>query len=138
VTDPTNPEGFLKIGTIVFGNAVILSEQCFTNTVSWEPRHYVDMIDTEGQTSAQNDRGIKNLLSLEFKNLDFNSYDFTQLNNMFNYIRTSLKALWVPTPNYPKRFMLFGKMVRMPRETHNALSEDADYIDYTVEIDEAR
>jgi len=138
VSDPSNTDGFLKIGTIVFGNAVILSEECITNTVTWEPRHYVDMIDTEGQTSAQNDRGIKNSVGLEFKSINFSSYDFTQLKNVFSYVRTSLKALWIPTPNFPKRFMVFGKMTSMPRETHNALSEDADYIDYSVNVDEAR
>lgn len=138
IYDPTNPDGFIKVGTIVFGNAVILSEQCFTNSVTWEPKHYVDTIDTEGQTAAMNDRGVKNSVTLEFKNLDFNKYDFTQLNNVFGYVRTSLKALWIPTPDYPKRFMLFGKLLRIPREVHNALSEDADYVDYTVEVDEAR
>jgi hypothetical protein len=138
VSDTTNPDGFLKIGTIVFGNAVILSEECITNTVTWEPRHFVDMIDTEGQTSAQNDRGIKNSVGLEFKSINFSSYDFTQLKNAFGFVRTSLKALWIPTPNFPKRFMVFGKMTSMPRETHNALSEDADYIDYSVNVDEAR
>jgi hypothetical protein len=138
ISDGTNPDGFVKIGAIVFGESDIFHGECFVDRVTWTPTNYTDSIQTEGETNVQNDRGVKNKLGLTFKNLDFNRSNYTTIKSVFEYARTVLKCLYVPTPEYPKRFMIFGKLTRIPVETHNAKGEDADYVDFNIEVDEAK
>jgi hypothetical protein len=73
-----------------------------------------------------------------FKSWEFSSSDYAAMQDVFTTARTVLKCLWIPTPEFPKRFMIFGKMNRIPKQIHNALSEQADYVDFSVEVDEAK
>lgn len=138
MTDPTNQNSFLQVGTIVFGNAVIFSEQCFIDQVQWNPTHFTNSLPVEGQTTVQNDLGIKNKLRLAFRSWEYSSSDYQLMQNVFNTARTDLKCLWVPTPQFPKRFGIYGKLSTRPSESHNAKSIDADYVDFSVEINEAK
>ena len=138
IFDPSNLSGQIQIGTAVFGNAVIFSTQCFVDQVQWNPTHFTNAIPIEGQTTVQNDLGIKNKLRLAFRSWEFSSSDYVLMKRIFANARTDLKCLWVPTPQYPKRFGIYGKMTTIPSENHNAKSEDADYVDFSVEINEAK
>jgi hypothetical protein len=138
IADPTNPDNFLKVGTIVFGAATVLSTQCIVSRVEREDVNYTDTVFTEGQSGVQNDRGIKSKVRMGFKSWEFSSSDYAAMQDVFTTARTVLKCLWIPTPEFPKRFMIFGKMNRIPKQIHNALSEQADYVDFSVEVDEAK
>lgn len=128
---------FLEIGTIVFGSGIIFNQECFVDKVVFEPVNYVDTVKTEGFSNVRNDRGVKNKLKLEFKSLDFNKTNFTKIKGVFNDARTILKCLWIPTPEFPKRFMVFSKLTKIPKETHNVKGELSNYVDFTIELDEA-
>lgn len=137
INDPTNPDGFVRVGTVVFGSAVIFSGECFVDRVSFAKVNYTDSVRTEGQTNVQNDRGIKKKLRLTFRSLDFNLSNFANISDVFTYARTTLKCLWVPTPDYPKRFMVFGKLTQIPEESHNVKGQDSNYVDFDIGVDEA-
>lgn len=135
--DNGNADGYLSIGAIVFGSASIFEGENVVSTIVRTPKHFADKVTTEGFTAVSNDRALKNSVTLEFRNLDFTKPNYQLLKTIFNYCRTSLKALWIPTPRSPTRFAVFGKLPSIPSEQHTALAEDADYINFTVEIDEA-
>jgi hypothetical protein len=137
IDDSTNPDGYLRCGTIVFGAALILTQN-FVDQVQIDPVNYTDEVFTEGFTNVQNDRGIKQLLRLEFKNLRYQDGDYQRLRTFFRTARTVLKALWVPTPGFPKRYLTFGKLRRIPQERHNVKSVTNDLVSFMTEVDESK
>lgn len=141
INDPLNNDGFLRVGTIVFGNAVILSEQnCVTDKIKRTTAHFADRIRTEGFTTVSNDRAIKRKIDLRFENIKFGLGDFEKLDDIFRTARTSLKCLWIPTPQIPGRFAVFGKITQLPTEEHNVKSRtnfDLDLITFNLSIDES-
>ena len=139
IDDNTNSENHIRIGTIVFGQALIFAGECFVDRVRKTPVNFSDSIVTEGFTNVQNDRGIKNKVRLEFRNIRFDGPNFEKLNDdVFLSARTILKCLWIPTPQFPLRFMTFAKMTRIPEQIHNVKGEDLDYIDFVIETDESK
>jgi len=138
INDPTNTDNFVRVGTIIFGSSVIFSGECFVDRVEFEKVNFTDSIVTEGQTTIQNDRGVKKKVRLGFRNLDYNLSNFSAIQEIFSYARTVLKCLWIPTPDYPKRFMVFGKLARIPKEVHNVKAQDINYVDFNVEVDESK
>jgi hypothetical protein len=137
VDDNTNTAGFLTMGTVVFGSATIFQGECFVDRVMRSSTHYSDKIATEGFTNVANDRALKNATSLEFRSLRFNRGNYNNIREIFEEMRTSLKALWIPTPQYPSRFAVFGKLRDIPQETHNVKGEDLDFVDFQIEVDES-
>jgi len=138
ISDPTNIHPYLQIGTIVFGEAVILQGENYSNPIRYKRTHYSDKVDTEGFTASQNDRGIKRSLSLDFQSINFNGGNYRNLSNIFESSRTNLKCLWIPTPQYPSRYAVFAKLSQLPDESHIDNGEGADYVDLSIELDEAR
>ena len=138
IDDPTNPDTFCEVGTIVFGPAIIFQPSgCFIDQVVKTPTNYVDEVFTEGFANVKNDRGIKNSIKLDFRNIEWNTTDFQNLKNVFETSRTILKCLWIPTPEFPTRFMTFGKLKRIPQERHNVKGPLHDFVNFTVEVDES-
>lgn len=135
--DPQNADGYLQIGIVVFGAARILSTECFTDEVDYGETHYKDIIRTEGQTNVSNDRGVRRDMTLDFNTIGYSSRDFTILKEVFRYARTSLKCLWVGDPKNPTRLGMFAKLSSIPRETQKNMGENADYVSFTVNVDEA-
>jgi hypothetical protein len=140
IDDPTQAglDNFISIGTIVFGAGTMFQGECFVDQVEIEPTNFTDEIRTEGQTTVQNDRGVKNKLRLQFKNIDYARPNYANIKDIFNTARTVLKCLWIPTPQYPKRYLTFGKLSKLPRERHNDKGEDLSYVDFNIEVDEAK
>lgn len=137
VSDPTNTDGYLQIGIIVFGPAIIFNGECFTDQIVRRKTHFADRIRTEGYSSVSNDRALKRAVSLQFQKLNYALENFEKLVTVIDAARTSLKCLWIPTPQYASRFAVFGKLAEIPVENHKAISETADYIDLDVTVDEA-
>jgi hypothetical protein len=137
IDDPTNPDNFLQVGTIVFGNAIIFNEQCFTDRLVFRRKHFSDKLFTEGHTNVANDRGIKRAIELTFRNVTISSGEYLNLQSIYNTARTNLKCLWIPTPQYPERYAVFAKLADIPIESHNDRGEGADYVDFNVELDES-
>jgi hypothetical protein len=135
-SDPTNANN-LQIGTIVFGPAIIFNGECFIDEVVRKKIHFADRVRTEGYTSVSNDRALKRAVSLAFRRLDFNRDNYTSLSGVIDSARTSLKCLWIPTPEYPSRFAVFGKLAEIPVENHKVIGQDADYIDLDITVDES-
>jgi hypothetical protein len=138
INDNTNPNNYLQIGTIIFGESTIFQGECFSNPISYKKTHYSDKIMTEGFTTVNNDRGIKAKINLNFENINFAGGNYNSLVNLFETARTNLKCLWVPTPQYPTRYAVYGKLSDLPDETHTDNGENADYVNFALEIDEAK
>jgi len=137
INDSTNTNDSLQIGTIVFGSSVIFQGECFVDQVQRGTKHFSDKIETEGFTNVSNDRALKYSTQLEFRFLNFQKGNYRNIRNIFRTARTSLKCLWIPTPQFPDRFAVFGKLTQIPVETHKVISEDADYVSFNLEVDES-
>lgn len=141
INDPLNSDNFLRVGTIIFGNSIILSEAgCITDKIKRTNKHFADRIRTEGFTTVSNDRALKRKVDLRFENIKFGLGDFEKLDDIFRTARTSLKCLWIPVPQIPGRFAAFAKIVDIPVEEHNVKSRtdvDLDLITFNVSVDES-
>jgi hypothetical protein len=137
INDSTNTNASLQIGTVVFGPSVIFQGECFVDQVQRGTKHFSDKIETEGFTNVSNDRALKYSTQLEFRFLNFQRGNFRNIRNIFRTARTSLKCLWIPTPQFPERFAVFGKLTQIPVETHKVISDDADYVSFGLEVDES-
>jgi len=137
IADQTNAAPYLQIGSIVFGSSVIMTANDITDNVKRTTRHFADKVATEGFTAVSNDRAVKYGIGLEFQSLAYGGDDYENLRGVFDSARTSLKCLWIPTPDYAERFAVFGKLASIPDEAHNALGPDNDYITMTLDVDEA-
>ena len=136
IDDPTNID-YVSIGVIVFGEAVIFHNECFVDQVKKTPVNFVDSVFTEAFSNVRNDRGVRNKVRLDFKNLKYTGANFERLEGIFDFARTTLKCLWIPTPEFPYRFFTFAKLTRIPEETHNVKGEFHDFVDITIETDES-
>lgn len=137
MNDPTNPLSYLQVGTIVFGTAIVFQGENIVDTVGRTTKHFADKIATEGFTNVSNDRALKFMVNLDFKFIAFNRGNYKRIASVFKYARTSLKTLWIPTPEFPERFACFGKLSSIPTESHNVKGADLDFINFSVEIDES-
>lgn len=138
INDVTNPDGFLQIGTIVFGTTVILQGENFVDELTRRTKHFSDKVNTEGFTNVSNDRALKYATQMEFRNIQYGRGNFRNLKDIFKTARTSLKCLWIPDPQDPPRFAVFGKMTQIPEERHKNMGADAaDNVDFSLEIDES-
>jgi len=141
ISDNTNPDDFIRIGTIIFGSAVIFQGECADQVVRVGRTHYKVENPTEGHTSVDQDLALKKRVVINFPKLDAQSAgNYDALNDIFEFARTSLKCLWMvdPRPIYIEKFSVFGKVVSLPEETHNVITSDEFRVDLTVEVDEAK
>lgn len=143
IDDASNPESQLAIGTIIFGAAEIFFGECFVDSVEYQLKDYADSVNTEAFTNVSNSRAQKKILRLDFRSLQYNKANFRQMRRMFREERTILKCLWIPTPDpvdqeYTARFAVFSKLAQVPAERHNVKGADADYVDFSIELDESK
>jgi hypothetical protein len=140
VTDADNPAGYLEIGIVVFGAAKIFSiEDNFENPIRGGKTHFVDELPTEGFTTIMNDRATRRKLKLDFTDLDYYRGNGARLlEEIFEEVKTDLKALWIPLPQTPARYTVFGKLTEIPEDETRSDGPMEEYIALSVEVDEAR
>lgn len=136
-SDSKNSAGYLQCGAIVFGTSLIFNGENIVDNVTKVSKHFADKIQTEGFTSVASDRALRSNVQMEFRNLDFSKENYYILKTVFNYARTNLKCLWIPTPETPTRFAIFGKLPTLPSESHNSKGPTQDYIAMTLEVDDS-
>lgn len=135
--DPSNPDGFIRIGTIVFGASNVFQGECATDQIVYGRRQFVDQVFTEGHTNVQNDRGQKRYLTLDFQSLNAGLRNYRLLQELFEEYGVTHKCLWIVVPTDPSRFAVFAKLNQLPQQTHNWKGEDYDLVDLTLELDES-
>ena len=140
VSDPGNTNGFLQIGTVVFGASQIFSDECFIDQIDFKFNDFASKLNTEGFTNVSNSRTLKKQLELTFQALNFSRGNFDILRELFKNERTTLKCLYIPTPNptdasITARYAVFGKLRQIPNERHNYKTET--YVDVVLDIDES-
>lgn len=143
IDDPSNPDGYLEVGTIIFGSSNIFIGECFVDQVEFQLKDYTDSVQTEGFTNVNNSRAQKKILRLDFRSLAYLRSNFRLMRGMFRHERTVLKCLWIPTPDpnnpeYTARFAVFSKLAEIPSETHNHKGGDADYVTFQIQLDESK
>lgn len=137
VEDINNENDFIQIGTIVFGNSTIFQNENIVDEIRTGRRHYSDKVSTEGFTNVMNDRSMKKWTTINIRSLDVMAGNYDNLQEVFNYARTNLKCLWVPTPKRPQIYTVFAKLSELPEETHNSKSSTITYADMELNLDEA-
>ena len=142
IDDPTNPEAYLEIGTLLFGASEIFQGECFVDEIEFELKDFASTVRTEGFTNVANSRTQKRRLRLDFRSLVFQNRNFTVMREMFQRERTVQKCLWIPTPSatlqdVTARFAVFGKLSVIPTEKHNNKGPNFDYVTFTTDVDES-
>ena len=138
ISDGTNPDNHLQIGTIIFGQAVILHGECFVDEVTRTQKHFSDKVQTEGFTNVSNDRALKRAIDLEFRMMQYGRGNYKNLKELFETARTSLKCLWIPDPQECSRFAAFAKLTEIPVERHKKMGpNESDTIDFSISVDES-
>ena len=143
IDDASNTDDFVSIGTIVFGASDIFFGECIVDQIDYQLRDFADRVETEGFTNVSNSRAQKKLLRVDFRSLDYTRGNFQLMRRVFSFARTTLKCLWIPTPDkdsadYTARFAVFSKMTQVPLERHNVKGRQLDYVSFTVELDESK
>jgi len=138
IDDPTNPDDSLFIGTVIFGESIIFHGECFVDQVTYGRTNFKDSVKTEGYTNVMNNRGTKKRVSLSFQKIAFGGGNYRNLQTIYSEAETVLKALWIPTPQYPSRFAVFAKLVEIPDETHNDKGVNSNYVDFDINLDESQ
>ena len=142
INDSSNPAGFISIGTIIWGSSRVFQGECFVDQIEFQEQDFADVVATEGFTNVSNSRTQQRRLGLEFRFLDFEFGNFGILKEIFTGSRTTLKCLWIPTPHETRmrvvdRFAVFAKLSSIPTETHNNKGPDADYVSFSIDLDES-
>ena len=138
IQDVGNPDGNLKVGTIIFGSGVIMTlKEQFINPVTFGRRHFKDTLETEGFTSQSNDRAIRRFLNLTYSQLIREGGNFRALQSYMSTAKTDLKCLIIPRPTIPSALAVFAKMSQLPEELHNAIDDNNWRVDMTFDWDES-
>ena len=139
ISDNSNTDNFLRVGTIVFGRAFIFTQENFSLPLRLKRTSYSDKVFTEGHSTVTNTRGVKKKITLTFDNLKYTEQNYRNLESVFLVAKTDLKCLWIPIPDddNPGRYAVFGKLQEIPEEEHNDLGPSADYVSLNLEVDEA-
>lgn len=136
ISDPANPDGYIQIGSIVFGAASIFSsDENFTDEVNFGFKQFEDKIFTEGHTNVSNDRGQKRFIELSFDKLKADGANFKKLRRAYLEYGTLLKVLYVPIPQDPAAFSVFAKMSEVPQENH--IYTGSHYVSLEIKLDES-
>lgn len=136
ISDPANPDGYIQIGSIVFGAASIFSsDENFTDEVNFGFKQFEDKIFTEGHTNVSNDRGQKRFIELSFDKLKADGANFKSLRRAYIEYGTLLKVLYVPIPQDPAAFSVFAKMSEVPQESH--IYSGSHYVSFDIKLDES-
>ena len=136
IVDVSNPDGYIQIGTIVFGSSVIFNSlENFNDDVRFGLKQFEDKIYTEGFTNVSNDRGQKKYLELGFTDLKSNDANFKNLRSLFKTHGSLLKVLYIPIPTEPGVFAVFSKLEKIPEESHKQMGER--YVSLTLNMDES-
>lgn len=142
INNIANADGFISMGTIIFGEADIFSGECITDQIRYQLVDFADKIPTEGFTNVSNSRTIKKSLGINFQSIESRNRNFKILRDLFETYRTTHKCLWIPTPSATDmevtgRFAAFGKLVEIPAEEHNSKGPEADYVNMAIDVDES-
>ncbi len=142
IDDPTNPNNFISVGTIIFGAAKIFSDECFVDEIDFQYKDFADRVETEGFTNVSNSRTLKKSIGLEFRLLNSSKGNYAIMRDLFTHERTVLKCLFIPTPSptdmsIVDRFAVFGKLSSLPSERHLSKGPDANYATFNIEVDES-
>ena len=138
IDDVNNADGFIEIGIVVFGNAKIFSNaDCIENPLVPGKTDFNDVIRTEGFTNISNRRAVRKKLGLSFDKMNNDIGNFDLINEIFDFALTSLKCLWIPTPQRPHKYAMFAKLVDLPEQPTVDNDESGVHTDLEISLDES-
>ena len=141
ISDPTNRDPFIKIGTLIFGSAIKLE-----NKTDEQPKifhkEFKDEIKTLGFTTISNSKAYTKGLRVNFRDFNLSESDYKKISYIFSYLRTSLKGLWIfdPSTELTKDiYSVFAKMKSIPDERHRVMGKEGEdmHLDFSLELDES-
>lgn len=139
IADPSNPNGFLRIGRVVGGSALIFTAENCLDVMDFRRENYKDEFKLNGFSTIANNRALKKQLSIRFKDLNrIAELNYRRLSRYINYNRDTLKALIIPDPQLPYQFSVYAKLTDMPNESHRFISNTDSYISVELNYNEGR
>lgn len=143
INDPTNPDGFIRIGRVVGGSALIFAgnENCLDD-ISFMEENYKDEMPLNGFSRVANNRSLKKKMELSFRDLDTVAQtNFRLLKRYMRYCRDTLKALVIVDPQTETskyEFTAFAKLKVMPERRHKYIDSASSYTALQLQFDEGR
>jgi hypothetical protein len=140
ISDPTNPDGFIRVGRFVAGQALIFAGfENFIDRLNYGRKNFKDELSLNGYTTISNNRALKKFLRLTFTNLaQVNANNYKNLETMLEYTRDTLKMLVIPDPQNPYNYSVYAKIAELPEEEHRYVDADTRYADLTISWNEAQ
>ncbi len=117
ILDPTNPCGFIEIGKIVGGSALIMqSNEDITDDFTITPDDLAYQMKTEGFFRASNEKVKVDKLSVKFDKLTTvgNADNYNGLLSMTEYVGTTIPFLTILDSNDSNFFIIWGQLNDMP------------------------
>jgi hypothetical protein len=142
IADPTNADGYIRIGRLVAGTALIFSGENCLDQIGLVEQSFKDEMQLNGFTRISNNRALKRKLVLRFKDLNkISQSNYRGLRRYMRYCRDSLKALVIVDPSTESskyEFSAFAKLQVMPVQEHKFVDSDNSYSSFDLEFDEGR
>lgn len=142
IADTTNSDGYLRIGRLIAGSALIFNGENCLDTIDYNEMSFKDEFKLNGFTTIANNRALKKNMRLSFKDLDTVAQtNYRLLKRYLRYNRDTLKALIIVDPSdedLKYKFSVFSKLKQMPGETHRFIDSETSYTTFDLEYDEGR
>jgi hypothetical protein len=139
IHDPTNPDGFIRVGRFVAGSALILQGENISGSLEHTLENYKDKIELNGFTSIANNRALKQTIRLTLDRLNTqNAGNYPQLMRMIRYCRDTLKVLVIPDPQNIYDYSVYARLGQMPRTQSNFTDSQNIYASMELIFDEAK
>lgn len=137
IDDPTNTNGYLQMGVVGYGGSEVFEDDCFSLPIEHEDTEYADVMRTEAYTNIMNIRARRRKLKMNFRNINYDSFDWRRFQRIFDCAGIVQKALWIPVPQQPYRYAAWAKLKKLPRYRNNDIGTgDRSYVDFSLEVDE--
>ena len=142
IDDPQNPDGFIRVGRLVAGSALIFNgENCLAD-IDLTDVPFNNEMKLNGFTGITNARALKRLMKVRFRDLDrVNRSNYRLLKRYIRYCRTSLKALVIVDPSDEAtkyQFTAYAKLREAVQESHRFNASDSATVAFELIYDEAK
>lgn len=117
IVDATNPCGYIEIGKIIGGVALVMTgDEDITDdfSISTDDRAY--KMESEGFFRASNETVLTDTLSVSFDRLDtrVNTTNYLGLKALTTYVRTTIPFLTILDPEEEGFFTIWGQLTQLP------------------------
>jgi len=121
VLDPTNPCGYIQMGRVVAGRAIIMqNDEDITDSFSVGYKDHSETMSSQGFFRVSNENIIARSLSCQFSKL-YTVYgkdaNYLNLRSMFRNVKTTRPFLTILDRKDPARLAMWGRLKSLPNDS---------------------